>query len=450
MGGDWYGVVAVDGRVVEIALPHNGLDGYLPHETSALTSLTRLDLRWNEISGGIPQEYGEMSALQTLLLTDNRLTGHLPRTLGDLSALQRLDLSYNAFTGTIPAELGKLSAMESLGLHNNRLTGEIPQELSGAYNLRRLVLNDNRLVGALPGGFARIRDLDHIHIVGNDIPNAFDGGPSNKGLDFKDDNAITGAQVLDRTTQVIGDTETEEFMRAVLRSLELHSGLVHVNTSSLPPGVNANAVQAVVDDFNRKLMEREEWVFSLLDFERAFELYGRGGLQVPDAEARGMDNESSTAAINGSKTSTGRYSPQDRSPHTQSVASAQITCPVMQPNYPHASGHNPGFIVGNGHGNCVYDFGPPQVLSYELWSYLQEKRGWWIFTYWAQVGTLGSAPKSGLNLNPSWKQRELVAATPCTTGTFRTRLAMYIRGSVSGVFVPHPGLYASPARRVSC
>ena len=53
----------------------------------------------------------------------------------------------------------------------------------------------------------------------------------------------------------------------------------------------------------------------------------------------------------------------------------------------------------------------------------------------------------GRSLMRKW--RELVAATPCTTGTFRTRLAMYIRGSVSGVLFPYPGLYASPARRVS-
>ena len=195
------------------------LEGYLPHVTSALTSLTRLDLRWNEISGGIPQEFGEMSSLRMLLPTDNLLTGRLPGTLGGLSALQRLDLSYNAFTGTIPAELGKLSSLEALGLHNNQLTGEIPPELSGTNKLRHLVLNDNRFVGALPGGgLARTRGRDQIHLAGNDIPDVFDGAPSNKGLDFKDDNVITGAQVLDRTTQVIEDTETEEFMRAVLRS----------------------------------------------------------------------------------------------------------------------------------------------------------------------------------------------------------------------------------------
>ena len=232
--------------------------------------------------------------------------------------------------------------------------------------------------------------------------------------------------------------------------MELENGMVHLNTSSLPPAVSADAVQAVVDDINGKLMDREEWVFSLLDFERTLELYGGGGIQVPDAEVRGMDGEWPTAATNRSKISTRGYSPHDGSTQTRSVPSAQITCPVMQPNWPHESGHNPGFIVGNGHGNCVYDFGPAQVLTYELWSYLQQRRDWWIFTYWAQVGTRGFARKSGLNLAPSWKRSELVAATPCTTGTFRTRLAMYISGSVSGVFFPYPGLYASPARRVSC
>ncbi|MCY4029651.1 MAG: hypothetical protein OXH75_25470 [Acidobacteria bacterium] len=382
---DWHGVVAVDGRVVEIVLPDNGLNGYLPHDLSGLVKLAKLDLRWNEISGGIPQEFEAMSALQVLLLTGNRLTGQLPSAIGGLSALQGVELSYSALTGAIPAQLGNLSALEALGLHSNQLIGAIPPELSRASNLKRLVLNDNRLVGALPSEFARMRRLNHINIDGNPMSaNELGGRLSNKRIDHQIDGAITGAHILDQTTHIVGDPEAEQFMRAVLRSLELYNGRVYFNATSLPPGVSATTVGALlVHGVNQELMNREEWVDSLLDFERALELYGRGGLQVPDGPITQTDLTTSTVSATSAASS---YTPRGGST-LRSAERARISC---------------------------------------------------------------RETKSGFNLNPSWEQRELVARTPCTTATFRTRLAMYISGSVSGPFFPHLGLYSSSARRVSC
>ena len=86
--------------------------------------------------------------------------------------------------------------------------------------------------------------------------------------------------------------------------------------------------------------------------------------------------------------------------------------------------------------------------SISIYSYLQQKRGWWIGSYCHRVGSSAREVKKGNN--PSWNDYELVAATPCDSGTFRTRLAMYIRGSVSGLFYPYPGLYASLPRNLSC
>ena len=96
----WYGVATdASGRVTELNLPANGLNGPLP-DLSALTGLTRLALQTNRLHGPLP----DLSALTNLTWLDlghNRLHGPIP-DLGALTDLSRLFLGVNGFTGRSP------------------------------------------------------------------------------------------------------------------------------------------------------------------------------------------------------------------------------------------------------------------------------------------------------------------------------------------------------------
>ena len=61
--GSWRGVVTDEsGRVTELDLSDNGLDGGIPPELGSLSSLTTLDLSSNELGGRIPPELGDLAA----------------------------------------------------------------------------------------------------------------------------------------------------------------------------------------------------------------------------------------------------------------------------------------------------------------------------------------------------------------------------------------------------
>ena len=177
------------------------------------------------------------------------------------------------------------------------------------------------------------------------------------------------------------------------------------------------------------------------------DLHGEKGIEIPatfglapteadvDATASASGSGEYEYTASGTAVANGPAS----SPHvTASNATVQagINCPTLKANWPHQSGHEPDYIVGNGSGGCEYAAGPTQHLVYRLYTYLEkEKKVWWI-----------------VNLNPVWRQGETVARTPCSNGPgdFRTRLNLYITGSISGMFFPHPGTYLSNSVNVTC
>ncbi len=118
--GRWYGVEAdSDGRVVEVSLWLNKLEGELPSELGNLAKLERLSLPLNSLSGDVPSELGMLSNLKELTLIANRLTGEIPVELGGLTNLEKLYLSVgNRFTGCIPSALQNVAVndLSELGL----------------------------------------------------------------------------------------------------------------------------------------------------------------------------------------------------------------------------------------------------------------------------------------------------------------------------------------------
>ena len=87
----WFGITADAGRVIEISLPGNGLQGPLPGEIANLGELTAIDLYDNDLVGDLPASIASLSGLQALRVADNpRLDGVLPFAFRQLESLRVL------------------------------------------------------------------------------------------------------------------------------------------------------------------------------------------------------------------------------------------------------------------------------------------------------------------------------------------------------------------------
>ena len=157
---------------------------------------------------------------------------------------------------------------------------------------------------------------------------------------------------------------------------------------------------------------------------------------------------SEVGVVNSAGESVYSNSAQTEQGSAQAQSSALIICHDTKPHNAHVSTTTPGTIIGKASGNCNYIYGPVQTLTFDAYSYLQKWEEFWFFSFWNQVGMIGHSQKQGYSV--TFVQSDLVAVTPCDTGKFRTRLALYISGSVSGAFYPHPGLYASASTNLSC
>ena len=168
---EWHGVYTDEqGRVDELILRRNNLNGPLPPELSRLTGLLVLELLWNRLSGPIPPELGQLTSLLGLNLLENELSGPIPPELGQLTSLRALQLDGNRLTGPIPPELGQLTALSAmLGLGDNQLTGPIPPELGWLTNLERLQLFENQLSGPIPPELGQLTRLTSLHLIFNQL-----------------------------------------------------------------------------------------------------------------------------------------------------------------------------------------------------------------------------------------------------------------------------------------
>ena len=191
---EWYGITTdITGRVTELGLGDNNLNGMLPAELGNLSSLTSLNLRYNPLSGRIPAELGNLGNLRALRLYGTDLSGEIPRELANLTNLERLwifsnelsgtipvwleeltnlkilDLDDNNFTGEIPAELGNLTELEDLWLARNNLTGPIPPELGNLDELQLLMLFDNSLSGPIPPELGNLDQLEILYLQDNEL-----------------------------------------------------------------------------------------------------------------------------------------------------------------------------------------------------------------------------------------------------------------------------------------
>ncbi len=217
---DWFGLeVDIDGRVTEINLSTNRLDGSLPPELAELDQLERLYMESSNLSGVIPREFGRLTRLQSLDLGSNKLTGPVPHEIGLLPDLEYLQLSGNnlsgeippsimrsdtlAFihltdnqlTGDIPSEFAERSKITILDLSRNQLSSEIPPNIGQLRNLRELLLDENQLKGEIPPSIGQLRLLTEFIAFNNQltgrIPEEISNLHSLKWLSL-DNNRLTG------------------------------------------------------------------------------------------------------------------------------------------------------------------------------------------------------------------------------------------------------------------
>ena len=234
---DWHGVTTDDeGRVTEIYLISNNLDGEIPEELGKLSRLEGLYLARNELSGSIPPELGDLSNLEVLMLFSNELTGSIPDEFGDLHSLEELHMGRNELSGSIPSQIGDLANLRRLHLTVNDLSGSIPSSLGNLTNLRQISIGANDLTGSIPAEIADLSELTHIYLWGNDLS----GGTFVGNLDMLTKlqwldvggNQIDGSDVLaeiDALTELTGlgihdsdltDTDLQDHMDD-LRALDL-------------------------------------------------------------------------------------------------------------------------------------------------------------------------------------------------------------------------------------
>ena len=87
---EWHGVTTdADGRVTELFLGHNALDGSIPRELGRLERLESLVLQGNELTGRIPGELGNLGVLRELFLDGNDLSGRFPTNSGNWRTSRR-------------------------------------------------------------------------------------------------------------------------------------------------------------------------------------------------------------------------------------------------------------------------------------------------------------------------------------------------------------------------
>ena len=167
---EWHGVtVDDDGRVSELLLYENQLNGTIPPELGNLSNLTVLSLYSNRLRGTVPSELGNLSSLEVLALSANQLNGSIPPELSNLADLQVLALWGNKLRGSIPPGLGHLTNLEELYLAENQLSGAIPPELGNLTNLEWLDLSGNRLSGTIPSELGNLTNLTGLHLYDNKL-----------------------------------------------------------------------------------------------------------------------------------------------------------------------------------------------------------------------------------------------------------------------------------------
>ena len=266
--GEWYGVtVDADGRVTQLRLRENNLEGQIPSALGSLADLTFLDLQGNQLTGTIPAELGSLANLVRLDLDQNQLTGQIPPQLADLQNLTHLDIDFNLLEGPVPSWLGDMTSLEWMSLGENPMDGPIPPELGNLANLKVLGLVDAHLQGAIPAELGALTNLEVLYLGTNRLTGTI---PSDLGrLSNLTHLSLADNQLTGEIPAEIGQLSRLELIRLQGNSLDgcLPSRLRQVPKNDLgslglpdcvaPPELSAIQLRALFDEIISKTEQRE-------------------------------------------------------------------------------------------------------------------------------------------------------------------------------------------------
>jgi Leucine-rich repeat (LRR) protein len=157
------------GRVSNISLPENNLNGTLPQSLGRITYLSSLCLSSNSLTGPWMMPVVTWANIRSIDLSGNLLTGVLPSMLAAASnSLIVLNVARNQFTGLIPSFLAPFQQLQVLDLSCNRFLGSIPSFVTSLRSLTAIRLFDNAFSASpIPGGiFTRMPNLTIIQMGG--------------------------------------------------------------------------------------------------------------------------------------------------------------------------------------------------------------------------------------------------------------------------------------------
>lgn len=163
---EWHGITVQDGRVSEVDLVNNNLNGQLPNEIGSLQLLANLYLQNNQIYGTIPEGIDEFQGLLRMDMSHNQLTsvtGNFNDTGGidEGCVLEYLNLSHNLLTKFPPTYINgneNIASVENVDLSHNRLVDI--GIVAGMYNdVNSVNLHNNRL----DFGDLKEAELDHSY-----------------------------------------------------------------------------------------------------------------------------------------------------------------------------------------------------------------------------------------------------------------------------------------------
>lgn len=155
----WYGLYCINGRVLQINMVYNNLDGPLPTSISKMTALQVIRLYSNMLTGEIPETLFTMQSLQIVDFNSNSLTGVFPSTIR-MANLTQLILYANNFKGEFPSfDSPKLQLLE---VSSNAFSGNLPEGIARATSLTEIVVSRNMFTGVLPSSYGALTNLQKL------------------------------------------------------------------------------------------------------------------------------------------------------------------------------------------------------------------------------------------------------------------------------------------------
>ncbi|XBH77272.1 hypothetical protein VPH35_103775 [Triticum aestivum] len=248
----WEGITCnQDGKVTDVSLASQGLEGSISLSLGKLTGLLRLnlsrnsfiivlDINFNRLTGALHELPSSTPArpLQALNISSNLFTGQFPSTTWRaMENLVALNASNNSFTGQIPTmPCASSPSLAVLELNFNKFSGNIPPGLGNCSVLKMLSAGYNNLCGTLLGELFNVTLLEHLS-----LPNNWLDGPVN-GIG-KLTNLVTldlgGNGFSGNIPESIGDLKRLE---------ELH--LEHNNMSGELPTALSKCTNLITIDLN--------------------------------------------------------------------------------------------------------------------------------------------------------------------------------------------------------